>query len=293
MVMNPRPTARSLVLDAEQRFEAAGLVFGHGTDNARDEAVFLVFHALDLAFDASDEALDAPVSAAAAAAARVLIERRLFERRPAAYLTGRMWFAGLEFHVDERVLVPRSPLAELVGEGFAPWLDADAISHVLDIGTGSGCIAIATAVALPHVLVDATDISPAALEVAACNVARHGVDARVRLHLADVFPPGATRYDLILANPPYVPQEEFDDLPPEYLHEPAGALLAADEGLAIVARILGGAAARLAPGGVLIMDVGATAAAVEAAFPELPFMWFDFAHGGDGVFMLRRKDLTS
>lgn len=291
--MTSPPTARSLVLAAERQFEAAGLYYGHGTDNARDEAVFLVFHVLGLTFDAPEASLDVPVSAAALAAVEALVERRLTERKPAAYLTGCMWFAGHEFYVNEQVLVPRSPLAELILEEFQPWQQADAIRHILDIGTGSGCIAIAAALQFPHALVDATDISTEALVVATRNVARHEVQQRVRLHQADLFPQVQAQYDLILANPPYVPQAEYDELPPEYSHEPRLALVAGDDGLVLVRRILESARRYLTADGILVMDTGGTWPMVEEAFPQLPFVWLDFVNGGDGVLLLRREDLPA
>jgi ribosomal protein L3 glutamine methyltransferase len=285
-------TARGLVLNAERRFKRARLVYGHGTDNARDEAVFLVFHALDLPFDVDDDTLDAPVGPADAARVEALVRERIETRRPAAYLTGRMWFAGYEFVVDEHVLVPRSPIGELIRAGFHPWLDAARVRRVLDIGTGSGCIAIATALALPHVEVDATDVSTEALAVARLNAERLGVADRVRFHLADIFPDGGGRWDLILANPPYVPQAEYDELPEEYLREPAGALVAGADGLDIVRRMLAALPGRLTPDGVLVMDTGATSEAVADAYPELPFVWVDMQDGGDGISVLYARDLS-
>lgn len=290
--MAPRlPTPRRLVLNAERRFRRARLVFGHGTDNARDEAVFLVFHALGLPFNVDDRTLDTPVAAAAAAEVEALITRRIDEQRPAAYLTGRMWFCGHEFAVDERVLVPRSPIGELINDGFAPWLDASKVKRVLDIATGSGCIAIATALALPQAKVDATDISPEALDVARANAARLGVADRVRFHLADIFPDTGGPYDLITANPPYVPQAEFDALPAEYRHEPALGLVSGTDGLDVVRRLLAGLPAYLGSSGTLIMDTGATSEAMATAFPELPFLWPEMAHGGDGISILHAADL--
>lgn len=285
------PTPRALVLDAERRFLEADLYYGHGTDNARDEAVYLVFQALGLAFDAPEAVLDRPVGDAAAARVESLVARRIAERLPAAYLTRRMWFAGHEFYVDERVLVPRSPIAELILEDFAPWIDAAAVARILDIGTGSGCIAIAAALQFPGVHVDATDVSTDALAVAAHNVERHGLGARVALHRADLFPAEDLPYDVILANPPYVPRDEMATLPAEYMHEPELALAAGNDGLALVGRILVEAARHLRPGGILIMDTGATWPAVEAAFPELPFIWVELAHGGEGILVLHREDL--
>lgn len=290
--MPPRsPSARRCVLNAERRFRRARLVYGHGTDNARDEAVFLVFHALGLPFDVDDATLDAPLDTAAAARVEALVRARIETRRPAAYLTGRMWFVGHEFMVNEHVLVPRSPIGELVGARFRPWLDPDRIERVLDIGTGSGCIAIATALALPACRVDATDVSAEALAVAQANAERLNVADRVSFHLADVFPPHDGTYELILANPPYVPQAEYDELPAEYLREPEGALVAGDDGLDIVRRILAALPRRLSTEGALIMDTGATSDALAAAYPELPFTWVELEQGGDGISVLRRSEL--
>lgn len=284
-------TARALVHWAERRLARAGLAFGHGTDNPRDEAVWLVFHALGLPFDCAEAALDAVRDPADVAAARALVEQRIVSRRPAAYLTGRMWFAGLEFAVDERVLVPRSPIAELVERGFGPWIDPARVRRVLDIGTGSGCIAVAAALALPRARVDATDVSAAALEVAAGNVARHGVTGRVRLHRADLFPSRGGPWDVIVSNPPYVPEAGIAGFPAEYRHEPALGLAGGEDGLVLVRRILAGAAARLSTHGILVVEVGAGEAALEAAFPALPFTWVEFDRGGEGVFVLTRAEL--
>ena len=287
-------TARALVLEAEARFVAANLYFGHGTDNARDEAVFLIFHALGLPFDCDDAALDAALPAGRVAAAERLVQTRIRTRRPAAYLTQRMWFAGHEFFVDERVLIPRSPIAELIADDFQPWRGAAPVARILDIGTGSGCIAIATALAYPAARVDATDISNAALAVAAHNVAHYQLGARVHLHSADLFPPAPPApksYDLIIANPPYVPASEREDLPAEYLHEPAMALFADEDGLALVRRILVNAASYLNPEGLLVMDTGGSWPAVDRTFASLAFIWVELAHGGDGICVLRRPDL--
>lgn len=286
-------TARSLVLQAERRFKRARLYFGHGTDNARDEAVFLVFHALGLPFACSDAVLDAPLTSTQVDAVEALVSARISTRRPAAYLTGRMWFAGHEFEVNDDVLVPRSPIAELILDRFQPWAGAKEPGRILDIGTGSGCIGIAAALTFPDALVDATDISREALEVAARNIAKHRVGDRMRLYLADLFPPAHTgTYDLILANPPYVPERERADLPEEYLHEPALALFAADEGLALIRRIFAGAANRLGEHGLLVLDAGATWPEVEAAFPELSILWVELQHGGDGTGVISRTELA-
>ena len=287
-------TPRALIDNAARRFRRAGLCYGHGTDNARDEAAFLVLHALALPPDAGDELLDRPVQDAGRARVRTeqLIAARLERRCPAAYLTQRMWFAGHEFYVDERVLVPRSPLAELIGAQFAPWLKAAEVKRILDIGTGSGCIALACALAFPMAQVDATDLSPAALAVATINRARHGLESRVRLHEADLFPPDAGVYDLIVSNPPYVPAARMDKLPREYLAEPAMALVAGDEGFACVDGILARAARHLSPHGVLVVEVGEIADALAARYARLPLIWLEFEHGGEGVFVISREELA-
>jgi ribosomal protein L3 glutamine methyltransferase len=209
-----------------------------------------------------------------------------------AYLMGRMWFAGLEFEVDPRVIVPRSPFAELIAAGFEPWIDAGRVRRVVDIGTGSGCIAIACAVRFPAATVDAVDLSPDALEVARRNVARHGVASRVQLHQGDVFEPLAGRvYDLVVSNPPYVSDAEMAALPAEYRHEPDMALRAGGDGLDVVRRLLRDAGPHLAPGGILVVEVGDSDERLQRAYPGVPFLWLEFEHGGGGVFLLTKDDL--
>ena len=282
-----------MVLEAEQRFEQARLTFGHGTDNARDEAVFLVFHALSLPFDASDAELDAPLSADRIAQVERIVGQRIETRRPAAYLTGRTWFAGHEFAVDERVLVPRSPLGELVERRFRPWIEPKKIRRVLDIGTGSGCIAIAVGLRFPQAVIDATEISADALHVARRNIEAHALDERVLLIKADLYPGTPESYDLIISNPPYVPRAIVDVLPPEYRYEPSIALNGGDDGLDIVRRILSGAAQRLNEGGLLVLDVGEMGPLLEGVFPKVPFTWLDLEHGGEGVCVVVREQLAS
>lgn len=282
------PTVADLIRHGARAFEHAGLAYGHGTDNATDEAAALVFHVLGL--DHAEAEAAYAVRPGAGDVARVLASfaERIERRVPAAYLMGRMWFAGLEFEVDQRVIVPRSPFAELIHAGFAPWIDPRRVHRILDIGTGSGCIAIACAVAFPDARVDAVDVSPAALEVARRNVARHGVGDRVHLLQGDVYEPvGEVRYDLIVANPPYVSDAEMASLPPEYLHEPDLALRAGADGLDVVRRILAGAPRHLAPDGALFVEVGDSEQRVQRAFPDLPFVWLEFEDGGGGVFLLR------
>lgn len=288
----PGLTVEALIREGARRFEQAGLWFGHGSDNALDEAAELVFFAAGLSHDQAPAVYAQPLAAAQQRLIRGLFERRISERVPAAYLTGRMWFAGHEFHVDERVLVPRSPLAELIERGFEPWMAARRIHRLLDLGTGSGCIAVAAALALPWAHVDATDLSEEALAVARMNIERHGVGRRVRTRVADVFAGLAgERYDVIVSNPPYVGDEEMRTLPAEYHHEPRGGLHAGHDGLAVVHRILGAAAAHLRRDGILIVEVGNSQQALLQAYPRLPFTWLEFARGGDGVFLLSAAQL--
>ncbi|HEX9207530.1 MAG TPA: 50S ribosomal protein L3 N(5)-glutamine methyltransferase [Steroidobacteraceae bacterium] len=282
-----------LIRFGAREFEAADLAFGHGTANARDDAAALVFHALGLQHADAAAVYDRPVDAAAAQQVLRLFAERLERRVPAAYLMGRMWFAGLEFEVDERVIVPRSPFAELIHAGFEPWVDATRVRRILDIGTGSGCIAIACAVRFPGAQVDAVDVSPDALAVAARNVARHGLAARVHLHRGDVYETlGDREYDLIVSNPPYVSDEEMAALPTEYRREPDLALRAGSDGLDVVRRILRDAESHLAPGGVLVVEVGDSDERLQQAYPTVPFLWLEFEHGGGGVFVLTKAELA-
>ncbi len=274
------------------RFNEAGLFFGHGTDNALDEALALVLHALHLRHDIPADYLDARITAAESAAVAELFAQRLDRRIPAAYLIGEARFAGLDFDVDENVLIPRSPIAELIEEGFAPWLDPDQVSSVLDLCCGSGCIGIACAYAFPLALVDLADISPAALDVATRNIERHDLESRVRALRADVYEGlDGERYDLIVSNPPYVSSAEMQGLPDEYRHEPELGLEAGDDGMDVVARILAGGAEYLSPGGIMVVEVGFSADLLIGRYPDVPFLWLDFQRGGDGVFLLTAEQL--
>lgn len=281
-------TPTALIDELEQRFLDADLFYGHGTDNARDEAAYLVLGALQLPFDADDETLDQTLPREECERVRQLAAERIQKRRPVAYLIKQAWFCGLPFYVDERVLIPRSPIAELIEERFIPWVAEEKVARILDIGTGSGCIAVACALAFPGARVDAVDVSEDALAVAAINIGRHDVDDSVRILRSDVFGNLAgERYDLIIANPPYVGTEEMQDLPREYGHEPGSEALAAGaDGLNVVRRILADAGKHLTEQGVLIVEVGNSRPALEAAFPELPFTWLEFERGGEGVFLL-------
>ena len=280
-------TVEQFIRAGASLLEAAGVAFGHGTDNPVDDAAELVFFAAGLSHEEAPLVYSRTLSDAQRSAVLALFERRIRERVPTAYLTHRMWFAGHEFHVDERVLVPRSPIAELIETGFEPWIDSGRIGRLADIGTGSGCIAIASALALPEARVDAVDVSEAALAVTRINIDRHGVSARVRAVLSDVYAGlGDARYDVIVSNPPYVSVAEMTALPDEYLREPDLGLRAGDDGLDVVRRLLAGAGERLTPEGILIVEVGDSEASLVAACPDVPFTWLEFERGGGGVFLL-------
>lgn len=283
-----------LIREGEALFAGAELSYGHGTDNPLDEAAWLVLHAVGIAPDQPLDDYHIGLDAAQCAAARALLQRRVEERRPAAYLTGSAWFAGLPFAVDERVLVPRSPLAEPILAGFSPWLDPGAVRSVMDMCTGSGCIGIACAYAFADAEVLATDISPEALEVAAQNVAAHDMGGRVSLGQGSLFEPArGRRFDLIISNPPYVDAADMAALSAEFKHEPELGLAAGEDGLDLVHVMLKEAYAHLEPGGLLVVEVGNSAPALEAAYPQLPFFWMEFESGGEGVFMLWREDLEA
>jgi ribosomal protein L3 glutamine methyltransferase len=280
-------TLRDFVRWGASRFNEAQLHFGHGTDNALDEALVLVLHALHLPPDLPVAYLGARLTPSERQAVVGLLRRRLEECVPAAYLTHRAWFAGLELYVDERVLVPRSPFAELIGKGFAPWVDAGRVHRLLDLCTGSGCIGIAAAMHLPEAQVDLTDVSEPALAVARRNVRDFGLEQRVRVIRSDLFAGLAgQRYDLILCNPPYVAEEELAALPMEYQREPSLGLAGGRDGLDLVRRILRAAGRHLEPGGAIILEVGSSAAALQEMYPEVAFLWLEFEHGGEGVLLL-------
>ena len=289
----PEKTARSLIHWGAARFDSAGLVYGHGTANALDEAASLVLYALGIGYEQPDAVLDCEITETEFARVVKLLEQRVKTRKPAAYLIDEAWFAGMPFYVDERVLVPRSPIAELIVAQFAPWIDSDRVQGILDIGTGSGCIAIACAAAFPQAQVDATDVSRNALDVAQKNTTRHGMDGRVNLIESDLFSALAGRsYDIIVSNPPYVPREAVTQLAAEYRYEPDSGLIAGEDGLDIVVQILKDAAQYLQKDGILVVEVGYTHAALQAQYPEVPFLWLDFEHGGTGVFLLEAGRLA-
>lgn len=286
-------TLRDFMRWAVSRFNEASLFYGHGTENAWDEAAALILHTLHLPHDMNQNILDARLTQIERESIYQLIIRRTTDRIPVPYLTHEAWFAGLSFYVDERVLIPRSPIAELITNDFAPWIEIDSVHSILDLCTGSGCIAIACATQFPHCEVDASDISADALTVAKLNVLRHSVEDQVHLHQADLFKGlPQKKYDLILSNPPYVDAHDMSTFPPEYSHEPALGLAAGSDGLTTVIHILQSAHAFLNPYGVLIVEVGNSEHALTEKFPDIPFTWIEFENGGGGVFLLTAEQLS-
>ncbi len=287
-------TLRDWLRWAVSRFTEANLFFGHGCDNAYDEAVWLILHALHLSPDRLDFFIDARLTHAERQSVFNLLNLRISKRIPSAYLTHQAWLGGHDFYVDERVIVPRSYFAELLEHGLSPWVPDDLhVDRALDLCTGSGCLAILMALAFPDARIDAIDLSPAALEVAHRNVNHYGLQETVELIESDLLAGvGERRYDLIISNPPYVTAESMGNLPAEYRHEPALALAAGEDGLDIVRRILASAADHLTPEGILMVEVGHNADLVEAAFPEVPFTWIDTPSSEDKIFLLTRQDLV-
>lgn len=289
------PVLRAVLRETQRRLEAARLAFGHGTTNARDEAAWLVLHALELPFEALASHLERAVSEDEARRVSALVEARIRTREPAAYLTREAWLGEHRFYVDRRVIVPRSYIAELLRENLAPWVGApDGVRRALDLCTGSGCLAILLALAFARASIDAADLSSDALDVARRNVADYGLGRRVKLYRSDLYAAlGARRYSLIVTNPPYVSDAAMRALPPEYRKEPALALAGGRDGLDVVRRILAGAARHLTPGGVLVCEVGHHRSRVERAFPGMPFVWPQTSGGDDCVFVLTREALLA
>lgn len=286
-------TVRDWLRYAVSRFEGAGIFYGHGTDNPWDEAVNLVLRSLHLPLDNNAVFLDARLTQPERDLLHRRIDQRVTQRIPTAYLLGEAWFMGLPFTVNENVLVPRSPIAELLQAELEPWLGGHPVARVLDLCTGSGCIGIAAAYVFPEAEVELADISPAALEVARANIQRHELGDRVNAVQSDLFSELNGRYDVILSNPPYVDENDLAAMPPEFHHEPVLGLEAGADGLDLAHRIIAEARSRLAENGLLVVEVGNSGPALEAAYPELPLTWVEFEHGGGGVFVISASDLPS
>jgi len=291
-VLTTLTTLRDYIRWGASRFNEAGLVFGHGTTTALDEAAALVLHTLYQPYNLAESYLDTVLTHKERQAVITMLDRRIIERKPAAYLTHESIFAGLSFYVDERVLVPRSPIAELIEQRFAPWVDEEQVFRILDLCTGSACIAIACAYAFPEALVDAVDLSEDALAVAEINLEKHQLSDSVTLYHSDLFNelPEA-RYDVIVSNPPYVCHEEWEQLPAEFRAEPDMGFKGGESGLDIVLRILVEARNHLTEQGILIVEVGSSAETLQSSFPDVPFYWLEFERGGDGVFLLTAEQL--
>ncbi|MDM8558168.1 50S ribosomal protein L3 N(5)-glutamine methyltransferase [Candidatus Parabeggiatoa sp. HSG14] len=275
------------------QFNKAKLFFGHGTDNAIDEAIALVFYALYLPQDIPEILWHARLTYSEKQRVLELLNRRIQERIPTPYLTSQSWFANLRFYVDQRVLIPRSPMAELIEQRFEPWVEADRVRRMLDLCTGSGCIAIASAMlAFPYAEIDAADVSQTALEVAQRNIKHYGLENRVHAVHSNLFSNLADiRYDLIVCNPPYADAREIETMPDEYHYEPLMGLEAGKDGLFFVKEILREATKHLTPDGAIIIEVGLSQTSLIEQYPELPFMWLEFRRGGEGVFLITAKQL--
>ncbi|MFM0036647.1 50S ribosomal protein L3 N(5)-glutamine methyltransferase [Paraburkholderia strydomiana] len=289
----PFSTVRDLLRFAVSRFNQAELSFGHGSANAYDEAAYLILHTLHLPLDLLDPFLDARLSAAEIDAVLNVIERRAADRVPAAYITQEAWMHGFRFHVDERVIVPRSFIGELLQDGLQPYVeDPEQVSAVLELCTGSGCLAILAAHAFPNADIDAVDLSAPALEVATRNVTDYKLDDRIALFEGDLYAPLAERrYDVIISNPPYVNAASMQELPAEYKHEPDMALAGGADGMDIVRRIIAEARNWLTEDGVLVVEIGNERAHVEAAFGGLDLVWLSTSAGDDNVFLIQAADL--
>ena len=291
-------TVEELLKDIARQFYEADISFSHGTDNAVDEAAYLIFGYLQLDHDSPEAIYQRIVAKNDIKAIKSMAAKRIDSKLPIAYILNQAWFAGLEFFVDERVLIPRSPIAELIHNRFRPWINMDQDQRVLDLGTGSGCIAIAMAVYFTNASIDAVDFSPEALEVAAINIKQHSMENRVRLIKSDFFDvfcdtKDLYQYDLIVSNPPYVDKNDISIMPQEFHHEPIIGLASGDDGLDSVNIILRDAGDYLRENGVLIVEVGNSQWALQEKYPKLPFIWLDFEMGGNGVFLLTKEDLDN
>jgi ribosomal protein L3 glutamine methyltransferase len=292
-VLTTLSTLRDYIRWAASRFTQAEICFGHGTATALDDAAALVLYAIYQPYNLAEAYFDTVLTPLERQTVVSLIERRIQERKPVAYLTHEAIFAGLKFYVDERVLVPRSPIAELIEQRFAPWIEEDEVVRILDLCTGSGCIAVACAYAFPHVLVDAIELSPDALAVAKLNVVKHQLVDSVILYQSDLFNDlPETRYDVIVSNPPYVALDEWQQLAPEFHAEPEMGFKGGATGLDLVLRILVDANDYLTEQGILVVEVGSSAETLQNLFPDVPFCWLEFERGGDGVFLLTAEQVS-
>ena len=287
-------TIRDLVRWGMSQFNKAGLCFAHGMPDALDEAVYLCLASLHLPPDLSTDFFDCRLTHEEKRSVLENYRLRLYKRKPAAYITREAWFAGLSFYVDERVLIPRSPIAELIQQQFSPWIDANRVKRVLDLCTGSGCIAVACGYAFEQADIVASDVSKDALDVAAINRSNHGLDDRLQLIESDLFEniPGQ-KFDIIVSNPPYVSEQEMSELDREFSFEPGRGLVAGKTGMDIVVPMLQQAAAYLSDHGILVVEVGYSMPALVEMLPEVPFTWLEFAHGGEGVFLLTLEQLRA
>jgi len=294
-IANDLVTLRDLIRWGTSQFNAADLSFVQGMPTAIDEAVYLCLSALHLPPDFSVEYFDCVLTMDERLHVLSMFQQRIEQHKPAAYITNEAWFAGLSFYVDERVLIPRSPIAEMIHQQFSLWIDPDQVNNILDLCTGSGCIAIACAYAFDHAKVDASDISADALAVAEVNRRDHGLEDRLQLFESDLFESiPDERYDIIVSNPPYVSLQEMAELPAEFQFEPGASALAAGEaGMDIVLPMLVQARDYLTDDGILVVEVGYSKPALEALLPEVPFFWVDFEYGGEGVFVLTADQLEA
>ncbi len=275
-------------------FKQSELYYGHGNSSAIDEAAYLVLHTLNLEPDTHSVYFSSRLTEHEKNALIDIIYRRAEEKIPAAYLTNESWFAGLSFYVDERVLVPRSPIAELIQKHYEPWIDVDNVENILDLCTGSGCIAIANAYYFPHAVVDAVDISQDALDVVLLNIKRHHLMEQVSIIQSDLFSNLADKkYDIIVSNPPYVDANDMASMPAEFHSEPEIGLAAGEDGLELVIPMLEQASEHLTENGILIVEVGNSDYALQERYPDLPFYWLEFEHGGQGIFLLTKEQLDN
>ena len=291
--VNELRTIQDMIRWAATEFNRAGLFYGHGADNAIDDAMRLIMPSLNLPLQCDSEIYNTRLTRREREMLSELIIKRIELRIPVAYITNTAWFAGLEFYVDERTLVPRSPFAELIESRFAPWLKTSPL-RILDLCTGSGCIAIACAYAFTDAEVDAVDISDDALEVAEINIQGHGLEQQVTPIYSDLFSGVENeKYDLIVSNPPYVDAEDMENLPDEFKHEPELGLASGFDGLDLVRKMLKQAGERLNENGLLFVEVGNSQVHLQSAYPHIPFEWIEFAQGGHGVFVLTKAQLDN